>query len=138
VSGGYLPARPLFGKTTEYFRWGSASKFWELNNAIPSIKGDHTDVSKLKSFTRRFRVASLGSAFTADATAVNVEKRVFEDADDLSAVVQSSRGCMAYHRVFLRPFIRGHTAEDCIRALKQPSQATGCLANQNEKQGIRT
>ena len=89
ASGGKLPCRPLFGKTTVYYKWDRCGKWWEMNKAFPAINAGTTEARKLKAFIRRFRVILMGSKFTLEPTQLDADNRVFEDDPDLLHFLRS-------------------------------------------------
>ena len=131
ISGAYLSCRPLFGKSTEKYRWANVGKWLEINNnTFPSINGDPDDIHSLKAYWRRLRVLLLAASFSGVAADLNVEGRVFKDNTMLTSILESPKIRHAYHVCQLLPFIQRHTAEECRHALLHPSEQV--MANTKE------
>ena len=121
-SGEKIACRPLYGKTTQYYRWTACAKYWETNCQFPSIKGDASKLHELRSVTRRLRAVHLKSVFTSDASAVKVESAVFREDSDLMEFLEADTTRLAYIRFFLLPFIAEHSAHDCRQMLLNPPE----------------
>ena len=81
ISGEKIATRPLYGLSTVYHRWNLCGKFWEVNEAFPSIHGDVSNWTSLYSFSRRMLVLEMDACFEAADSKVDIENKVFEDPD---------------------------------------------------------
>ena len=73
---------------------------------LPSIKGNPDDMDSLRSWTRRFGVLLLNATFTADPTAVDPEKNVFQGDPTLSNFLSGEEARLVYLQHHLLPFQR--------------------------------
>eukprot|EP00959_Pyramimonas_sp_CCMP1952_P163589 3420019-Pyramimonas_sp.AAC.1 len=108
-----MACRPLFGKTTQYYRWLTCAKFWETNRQFPRINGDYKRFHELRSIWRRLRVVLLKSAFTSNPGSIDVDEAVFREDADLMAFLEGDQTRLAYIKFFLWPFIQEYTASRC-------------------------
>ena len=120
VSGENLGCRPLYGKSTAYFRWGKCCKIWETNNLLPSISGDPQMMHTLRSWVRRIRVLETVSTFSSNEHDVNTDRRAFREDSDLTSFLESSEARLAYIKHFLVPFIEDHTPDELRHLLMAP------------------
>ena len=103
VGGERLMCRPLFGTTTECYRWNHAARFWEYNWGFPSIAGSPDDMQKLCAFQRRLRVVKLHASFTSNPKQVDIEKGVFREGTQLTEFLESPHALKAYIDLYLLP-----------------------------------
>ena len=120
VSGERLMCRPLFGETTEYFRWNRCAKYWETNWGFPSILGDPFNMSSLRHFTRRLRTARLHAVFTSDPAKVDVENAVFPENSELAHFLESPFARQGYIETYIVPWVLEHTVADTKAMLMNP------------------
>ncbi|CAK0812923.1 unnamed protein product, partial [Prorocentrum cordatum] len=123
VSGEFMACRPLFGKTTQYYRWLTCAKFWETNRQFPRINGDYKRFHELRSIWRRLRVVLLKSVFTSNPGSIDVDEAVFREDADLMAFLEGDQTRLAYIKFFLWPFIQEYTASRCRQVLLDPDQS---------------
>ena len=112
--------RPLFGTTTEYYRWSHTARFWECNWGFPSISGSPQDMRKLFAFERRLRVVNLQATFTSDPTKVDIEQGIFLEDTELAEFLESPFARQAYIETYLIPWILEHSAKECRDAVMDP------------------
>ncbi|CAK0823124.1 unnamed protein product [Prorocentrum cordatum] len=124
ASGEVLPCRPNYWETTEYFRWPSAGKFWELNFALPIVVGDPRDPPSLKSWWRRLLVVPVESSCSAPPAEVRVGDRVFLDDSTLSPFLGSRVARHIYMWYHLLPFLQKYSADDCRNFILLPDNDT--------------
>lgn len=123
-SGEELPARPNYGETTEYFSWPFTAKFWEVNFALPAIRGDAHDVNALKSWWRRRNVVRLESQYSSNPELLSTTNRVFEEDLTLSPFLESPIARFVYMHHHLLPFIQRFSPEDCATPIARPGDDT--------------
>ena len=121
VPGERIACRPLFGKSTKYYKWNLCAKVWEMNTTFPSICGDPKRLDQLRSFLRRIRVVEMKAAFSSDPTKTSVEGMVFREDATLAEFLDSAEVRLAYTKCYVHPFIEQHTAEQCRDILLNPA-----------------
>ena len=123
VSGESIMCRPLYGKTTAYYRWNRCGKIWEMNWGFPSITGNPASTHSLRSFTRRLRACQITAMFTSDPTKVDIDNGIFPEDSELATFLESPFARQAYVQEFIVPWILENSALDCKAYLLNPSPA---------------
>lgn len=120
-AGGFLPARPNYGKETQMLRWQGTAFNWNCNEAPRMKIKDPSDPKSRESLERRVNIIEYFATFVSDPQKVDMEKMIFLDDPDIKEFWTSGMGrFIVWHDIWM-PFMQHVSLADARKILTNPS-----------------